>query len=76
VLVVGGVDTAYRVMATAEIWDPSTGKWRSTGRLATAVMWPALALLHDGRVLLAGGAVDVGAAHATSASAIFAPPAP
>jgi hypothetical protein len=76
VLVVAGVDPAYHVTATAEIWDSSSGKWQLTGRLATAVMWPALALLHDGRVLLAGGALDVGASHATSASAIFAPPAP
>jgi N-acetylneuraminic acid mutarotase len=76
VFVVGGVDPAYRVMATSEIWDSSSGRWRLTGRLGTAVMWPALAVLHDGRVLLAGGALDAVAAHATSASAIFAPPAP
>jgi hypothetical protein len=76
VLIVGGVDPAYRVMATAEIWDAPSGRWHATGRLGTALMGPALAVLHDGRVVLAGGALDAVATHVTPASAIFTPPAP
>ena len=76
VLVAGGVDPAYHVMATAEIWNPAGGKWALIGRLGTAVMWPSMALLRDGRVLVAGGALDAAASRATSASAILAPPAP
>jgi hypothetical protein len=76
VLVVGGVDPAYRVMATAEIYDPATGRWQPTGRLATAVMWPAMAVLRDGRVVVAGGALEALAGHVTAVCAIYTPPAP
>jgi len=36
-------------------------------------MWPAAAVLPDGRVLLAGGATDVNANHRTVVCEIFEP---
>jgi N-acetylneuraminic acid mutarotase len=43
--------------ASAEIFDPETGKWSFTGRMATprSEMEHAVVLLRDGRVLVPGG---------------------
>jgi hypothetical protein len=42
---------------TAEIYDPQTGKFSSTGEMAGGMLGPTTAVLPDGRVLLIG---DVG----------------
>jgi hypothetical protein len=60
VLVVGGFGpltaTTHGALANADIYDPSTGKWAATGSLMTArAQGPAVALLGDGEVLVAGG---------------------
>jgi N-acetylneuraminic acid mutarotase len=73
ILVVGGVDPAYKPKAGAEIYDPARGAWQAAGQLGTAVHGPAVALLRDGRVLAAGGAVDPSGSHATDAAAIYSP---
>ena len=57
VLVVGGWQYNFpnSAQATAEIYDPSTGTFASTGSMATARVMHTATLLADGRVLIAGG---------------------
>lgn len=59
VLVVGGGDKCGQegcpVTAGAEIYDPSTGKFASTGSMAVGRLNHAATLLRDGRVLVVGG---------------------
>jgi len=61
VLVVGGCTrlstTGYCQLATAEaeLYDPATGLWTRATAMGTARLWPAVALLPTGLVLVAGG---------------------
>jgi hypothetical protein len=58
VLVVGGFPSwgADRPLATAEIYNPRTGRWRSAGKLAGARSAFALIALPGGGALVVGGA--------------------
>jgi hypothetical protein len=51
VLVAGG----GRYSAGAELYDPATGRWTSTGSLRTRRLNHSATLLADGTVLVAGG---------------------
>jgi Kelch motif/Divergent InlB B-repeat domain/Galactose oxidase, central domain len=53
VLVAGGYSGGF--VAGAELYDPQTGAWSTTGSLATARSNHSATLLADGRVLAAGG---------------------
>ena len=55
VLVVGGQDRKLMPLASAEIYDPETAKWSSTGSMSVPRRDHATALLPDGRVLAMGG---------------------
>ncbi len=59
VLVVGGSQarsgTPTTGLASAEIWDPATGRFTPTGSLSSARLLHAAALLPSGLVLIAGG---------------------
>jgi hypothetical protein len=57
VLVVGGIDASdgFDNLATAELYDPATGKFTRTGSLAQGRAHHTATLLNDGRVLIAGG---------------------
>jgi len=60
---------------TAEIYDPTTGRFQLTGRLAQGRGFHRATRLADGRVLLSGGFAAAGAAdvEALAASEIFDP---
>ena len=57
VLVVGGADLSDGIdnLATAEIYDPATGRFTPTGSMAQGRAEHTATLLADGRVLVAGG---------------------
>ena len=62
VLVAGGVpdDAPAASQASAELYDPSTGRFAPTGPLVTGRYEHAAVALADGRVLVAGGSNDHG----------------
>ncbi len=61
VLLTGGLDGNAYPLASAEIYDPATGKFAATGSMSTARVWHQAAVLPDGRVLVAGGMNDTSA---------------
>ncbi len=58
ILVAGGTTTGKQVVASAEIYDPGTGQFISTGSLLTTRRKHAGAVLSDGTVLIMGGTTD------------------
>lgn len=61
VLVVGGLEVDAQQKpkarsASAELYDPATGKWATTGALAIARSGHSATLLENGKVLVVGGA--------------------
>jgi hypothetical protein len=76
VLVAGGCATATCSAATptAEIYDPATGKWSLTGRMAGIHYYSAATLLRNGTVLVEGGC-SLGNCNAVTANAEIYNPA-
>jgi PKD domain-containing protein/galactose oxidase-like protein/Kelch motif protein len=66
VLVAGGASVAActdpAVAMSAEVYDPATGSWSPTGNMQVARISPAIGLLGDGKVLVAGGGDRCGVA--------------
>jgi hypothetical protein len=72
VLVVGGfAGEGQPPLTSAEIFDPVSGQWATTGSLAQGRGGHAAALLGDGRVLVAGG--WVGPSTYTDTTEVFDP---
>jgi len=55
VLAVGGVNDSTGYLSSAELYNPSTGRWTLTGSLNTARYGHNMVLLQNGQVLVAGG---------------------
>jgi hypothetical protein len=55
VLVAGGENNSTGFLSSAELYNPSTGKWTLTGSLAVARFGHNAVRLANGQVLLAGG---------------------
>jgi hypothetical protein len=55
VLVAGGRTYAPGPLAEAELYNPSTGAWATTGNMNTARAGHTGTLLQNGQVLVAGG---------------------
>jgi N-acetylneuraminic acid mutarotase len=77
VLVVGGTSSEpsdNRPLASAEIYNPTTGSWRAVGSLAAGRELVKAVLLPDGRVLAVGGCVgDFGRYKALASAEIYDP---
>jgi Kelch motif protein/von Hippel-Lindau disease tumor suppressor protein len=73
VLIVGGVDAnaGGTVVATAELLDPVTGNFTSTGSMGVARYYSEAVLLPNGKVLVAGGGDNSG--FALSSAEVYDP---
>jgi hypothetical protein len=73
VLVAGGMAHGrvyannYPFLASAELYDPKTGRFTPTGPMADTRAWFGASLLSDGRVLITAGAIDSGVTTLASA---------
>jgi len=56
VLLLGGADNAGIALATAELYDPTSGTFTAAGNMAQARILPSAILLANGKVLVCGGA--------------------
>ena len=59
VLFAGGYSGAASYLTTAELYDPTSGTWSVTGSLLGPRADYTVTLMHDGRVLIAGGSRGV-----------------
>jgi WD40 repeat protein len=55
VLIAGGEDASFNLLASAELYNPATGKFTPTGSMTTARVGQSATLLNNGQVLMAGG---------------------
>ena len=59
-LIVGGRDHNGAEIASAEIFDPTSGTWESAGQMQRARRSPVVNILLDGSILVRGGFDDEG----------------
>jgi len=72
VLEVGGVDSSGNILASAELYDPATGKWSLTGSMKVARENHKAALLSNGKVLVMGG-INVSGGSALTSAELYNP---
>lgn len=74
VLVAGGIaGSSDASLASAELYDPITGRWTATRDMTTARYGHTATLLPDGRVLIAGGASATSAARNLASAELYDP---
>ena len=78
VLVVGGVSNgsspwSNSCAATAELYNPSTGQWTTTGSMTKTRASHTATLLSNGSVLVAGGICNGGSAYADNSVELYDP---
>ncbi len=71
VLAAGGVDRG--AVASAELYDPSTGQWSYTGSMSIARRLHSAVLLPNGKVLVVGGADPWGTRQAFASAELYDP---
>jgi hypothetical protein len=69
----GGQYPYHKVEATAEIYDPETGRFTQVGNMSVPRYKQGAALLPDGKVLIAGGSNENGRQSIYSTTEIFDP---
>jgi hypothetical protein len=74
VLIAGGQDANFNLLASAELYNPATGKFTPTGSMATARAGQSATLLNNSQVLVAGGLVGLKSNPQTTASAMLYDP--
>jgi Galactose oxidase, central domain len=67
VLIAGGEDANFNLLASAELYNPATGKFTPTGSMTTPRTGQSATLLNNGQVLVAGGT------NATAAAELYNP---
>jgi hypothetical protein len=75
VLIAGGTSLHHAALASAEIFDPKTGKFTATSGLHDARFSHTSTLLTNGKVLIAGGASGVGGNNLLASAEIYDPQA-
>ena len=70
---VGGGGGNSGVVSTAELYNPATGQWTTTGSLNTAVEQQTATLLTNGDVLIAGGNTGGFPGSATTVAELYNP---
>jgi hypothetical protein len=70
VLIAGGYDDGHVQLASAELFDPTSGAFTAIASMATGRSGHTATLLQDGRVLLAGG---IGATGTVASAELYLP---
>lgn len=73
VLITGGVTTGGSILASAELYNPTTGTFSPTGSMATARLDYFESLLSTGKILVAGGYNSSGSLNSAE---LYTPPLP
>jgi len=60
VLIAGGLDNNNHAIASAELYDPTSGQWLQAAKMSAARVQATMTLLHNKEVLVAGGETATG----------------